>query len=69
MPKTLWMESSEFVYVLCICKIIFKKNLQHISKLNMEKSLHRNATVVIEARQVVMKIFEDYTQSWYWILM
>uniref|UniRef100_A0A8D3EE97 Choline transporter-like protein n=1 Tax=Scophthalmus maximus TaxID=52904 RepID=A0A8D3EE97_SCOMX len=28
-----------------------------------------NATVVIEARQVVMKIFEDYTQSWYWILI
>uniref|UniRef100_A0A665VZQ8 Choline transporter-like protein n=1 Tax=Echeneis naucrates TaxID=173247 RepID=A0A665VZQ8_ECHNA len=32
-------------------------------------SPHRNATVVIEARQVVMKIFEDYTQSWYWILI
>uniref|UniRef100_A0A8C7FNF8 Choline transporter-like protein n=1 Tax=Oncorhynchus kisutch TaxID=8019 RepID=A0A8C7FNF8_ONCKI len=30
---------------------------------------YRNATVVIEARQVVMKIFEDYTQSWYWILI
>ncbi|KAM9784405.1 choline transporter-like protein 2 isoform X1 [Syngnathus typhle] len=29
----------------------------------------KNATVVIEARQVVMKIFEDYTQSWYWILI
>ncbi|XP_030264233.1 choline transporter-like protein 2 isoform X1 [Sparus aurata] len=29
----------------------------------------KNATVVIEARQVVMKIFEDYTQSWYWILL
>ncbi|XP_047213576.1 choline transporter-like protein 2 isoform X1 [Girardinichthys multiradiatus] len=28
-----------------------------------------NATVVMEARQVVMKIFEDYTQSWYWILI
>uniref|UniRef100_A0A8C7RXE4 Choline transporter-like protein n=1 Tax=Oncorhynchus mykiss TaxID=8022 RepID=A0A8C7RXE4_ONCMY len=28
-----------------------------------------NATVVIEARQVAMKIFEDYTQSWYWILI
>uniref|UniRef100_A0A8D0AEJ2 Choline transporter-like protein n=1 Tax=Sander lucioperca TaxID=283035 RepID=A0A8D0AEJ2_SANLU len=28
-----------------------------------------NATVVIEARQVVMKIFEDFTQSWYWILI
>uniref|UniRef100_A0A8C7YWP5 Choline transporter-like protein n=1 Tax=Oryzias sinensis TaxID=183150 RepID=A0A8C7YWP5_9TELE len=31
--------------------------------------LFRNATVVIEARQVVMKIFEDYTHSWYWILI
>ncbi|KAF7661383.1 hypothetical protein LDENG_00262710 [Lucifuga dentata] len=29
----------------------------------------KNATVAIEARQVVMKIFEDYTQSWYWILI
>nr|XP_040047524.1 choline transporter-like protein 2 isoform X1 [Gasterosteus aculeatus aculeatus] len=29
----------------------------------------KNATLVIEARQVVMKIFEDYTQSWYWILI
>ncbi|XP_067471859.1 choline transporter-like protein 2 isoform X1 [Thunnus thynnus] len=29
----------------------------------------KNATVVIEARQAVMKIFEDYTQSWYWILL
>ncbi|KAK7940164.1 hypothetical protein WMY93_003490 [Mugilogobius chulae] len=29
----------------------------------------KNASVVIEARQVVMKIFEDYTQSWYWILI
>uniref|UniRef100_A0A8C6TPI5 Choline transporter-like protein n=1 Tax=Neogobius melanostomus TaxID=47308 RepID=A0A8C6TPI5_9GOBI len=29
----------------------------------------KNATVVMEARQVVMKIFEDYTQSWYWILL
>uniref|UniRef100_A0A8C7DD57 Choline transporter-like protein n=1 Tax=Oncorhynchus kisutch TaxID=8019 RepID=A0A8C7DD57_ONCKI len=29
----------------------------------------KNATVVIEARQVAMKIFEDYTQSWYWILI
>ncbi|XP_072299737.1 choline transporter-like protein 2 [Eucyclogobius newberryi] len=29
----------------------------------------KNATVVIEARQVVMKIFEDYAHSWYWILI
>ncbi|XP_046893884.1 choline transporter-like protein 2 isoform X3 [Hypomesus transpacificus] len=29
----------------------------------------KNATVVIEARQVAMKIFEDYTHSWYWILI
>ncbi|XP_038146322.1 choline transporter-like protein 2 isoform X2 [Cyprinodon tularosa] len=29
----------------------------------------KNATVVMEARQVVLKIFEDYTQSWYWILI
>ncbi|XP_073721096.1 choline transporter-like protein 2 isoform X2 [Misgurnus anguillicaudatus] len=28
-----------------------------------------NATVVIEGRQVAMKIFEDYTKSWYWILI
>uniref|UniRef100_A0A3B3X8E8 Choline transporter-like protein n=1 Tax=Poecilia mexicana TaxID=48701 RepID=A0A3B3X8E8_9TELE len=29
----------------------------------------KNATVLMEARQVVMKIFEDYTHSWYWILI
>uniref|UniRef100_A0A8C2F634 Choline transporter-like protein n=1 Tax=Cyprinus carpio TaxID=7962 RepID=A0A8C2F634_CYPCA len=29
----------------------------------------RNATVVMEGRQVAMKIFEDYTKSWYWILI
>uniref|UniRef100_A0A1A7ZXS0 Choline transporter-like protein n=2 Tax=Nothobranchius furzeri TaxID=105023 RepID=A0A1A7ZXS0_NOTFU len=29
----------------------------------------KNATVVMEARQVVMKVFEDFTQSWYWILI
>ncbi|XP_030591376.1 choline transporter-like protein 2 isoform X2 [Archocentrus centrarchus] len=28
-----------------------------------------NATVVMEARQAVMKIFEDFTHSWYWILL
>uniref|UniRef100_A0A4W4GLT2 Choline transporter-like protein n=1 Tax=Electrophorus electricus TaxID=8005 RepID=A0A4W4GLT2_ELEEL len=28
-----------------------------------------NATVVIEARMVVTKIFEDFTQSWYWIIL
>uniref|UniRef100_A0A673GAQ2 Choline transporter-like protein n=1 Tax=Sinocyclocheilus rhinocerous TaxID=307959 RepID=A0A673GAQ2_9TELE len=29
----------------------------------------RNATIVMEGRQVAMKIFEDYTKSWYWILI
>lgn len=29
----------------------------------------RNANVVLEARQLAMKIFEDYTVSWYWIIM
>ncbi|XP_026180240.1 choline transporter-like protein 2 isoform X1 [Mastacembelus armatus] len=29
----------------------------------------KNATVAIEARQTMMKIFEDYTHSWYWILI
>ncbi|KAG9343953.1 hypothetical protein JZ751_013342 [Albula glossodonta] len=28
----------------------------------------KKANVVVEARQVAMRIFEDYTQSWYWIL-
>uniref|UniRef100_A0A669BLI8 Choline transporter-like protein n=1 Tax=Oreochromis niloticus TaxID=8128 RepID=A0A669BLI8_ORENI len=37
--------------------------------INTRGSLHRNATVVMEARQVVMKIFEDFTHSWYWILL
>ncbi|KAJ6657711.1 hypothetical protein lerEdw1_002212 [Lerista edwardsae] len=29
----------------------------------------KKANVVLEARQVAMKIFEDYTVSWYWILI
>ncbi|KAJ8404157.1 hypothetical protein AAFF_G00339300 [Aldrovandia affinis] len=29
----------------------------------------KKANVVVEARQVAMKIFEDYTRSWYWILI
>ncbi|XP_036407946.1 choline transporter-like protein 2 isoform X2 [Megalops cyprinoides] len=29
----------------------------------------KQANVVVEARQVAMKIFEDYTRSWYWILI
>ncbi|XP_054615081.1 choline transporter-like protein 2 isoform X2 [Dunckerocampus dactyliophorus] len=29
----------------------------------------KNASMVLESRQVFMKIFEDYTQSWYWILL
>nr|XP_020647233.1 choline transporter-like protein 2 isoform X1 [Pogona vitticeps] len=29
----------------------------------------RKANVVLEARQVAMKIFEDYTVSWYWIII
>lgn len=29
----------------------------------------RKANVVLEARQLAMKIFEDYTVSWYWIIM
>uniref|UniRef100_A0A8C6TT88 Choline transporter-like protein n=1 Tax=Neogobius melanostomus TaxID=47308 RepID=A0A8C6TT88_9GOBI len=42
---------------------------QNFQCVNDKQSSHRNATVVMEARQVVMKIFEDYTQSWYWILL
>uniref|UniRef100_H3AA30 Choline transporter-like protein n=1 Tax=Latimeria chalumnae TaxID=7897 RepID=H3AA30_LATCH len=29
----------------------------------------KKANVVLEARQIAMKIFEDYTVSWYWILL
>ncbi|XP_062495527.1 choline transporter-like protein 2 isoform X2 [Pezoporus occidentalis] len=29
----------------------------------------KKANVVLEARQLAMKIFEDYTVSWYWILI
>ncbi|XP_062840986.1 choline transporter-like protein 2 isoform X4 [Trichomycterus rosablanca] len=29
----------------------------------------KNATIVAETRMVVIKIFEDFTQSWYWILI
>uniref|UniRef100_A0A674EDC0 Choline transporter-like protein n=1 Tax=Salmo trutta TaxID=8032 RepID=A0A674EDC0_SALTR len=30
---------------------------------------YRKSNVVVEARQVAMRIFEDYTVSWYWILI
>lgn len=29
----------------------------------------RKASGVLEARQLAMRIFEDYTVSWYWIIM
>uniref|UniRef100_A0A8C5M1F9 Choline transporter-like protein n=1 Tax=Leptobrachium leishanense TaxID=445787 RepID=A0A8C5M1F9_9ANUR len=29
----------------------------------------KKANVVLEARQVAMKVFEDYTVSWYWIII
>ncbi|TMS22971.1 Choline transporter-like protein 2 [Larimichthys crocea] len=29
----------------------------------------KKSNMVVEARQVAMRIFEDYTQSWYWILL
>ncbi|XP_078387377.1 choline transporter-like protein 2 isoform X2 [Cetorhinus maximus] len=29
----------------------------------------KGANIVLDARQVAMKIFEDYTKSWYWILI
>ncbi|XP_030637344.1 choline transporter-like protein 2 isoform X2 [Chanos chanos] len=29
----------------------------------------KKSNMVVEARQVAMKIFEDYTQSWHWILL
>ncbi|XP_049644423.1 choline transporter-like protein 2 [Suncus etruscus] len=29
----------------------------------------KQATVVLEARQLAMRIFEDYTVSWYWIII
>ncbi|KAK0130732.1 Choline transporter-like protein 2 [Merluccius polli] len=29
----------------------------------------RKSNMVVEARQVAMRIFEDYTVSWYWILL
>uniref|UniRef100_A0AAQ4REL6 Choline transporter-like protein n=1 Tax=Gasterosteus aculeatus aculeatus TaxID=481459 RepID=A0AAQ4REL6_GASAC len=32
-------------------------------------AFYRKSNVVVEARQVAMRIFEDYTQSWHWILL
>ncbi|XP_069783616.1 choline transporter-like protein 2 isoform X2 [Narcine bancroftii] len=29
----------------------------------------KGANLVLEAREVAMKVFEDYTKSWYWILI
>lgn len=57
---------------VCVCVFTLHRKPAtptRVTQLTVWESLHRNATVVIEARQAVMKIFEDYTQSWYWILM
>uniref|UniRef100_A0A8D0AP27 Choline transporter-like protein n=1 Tax=Sander lucioperca TaxID=283035 RepID=A0A8D0AP27_SANLU len=76
---------STFLFILEIINQSLQKNVimrSHNSMHNQPKSAYlfrgphffkyaalSNATVVIEARQVVMKIFEDFTQSWYWILI
>ncbi|XP_071393435.1 choline transporter-like protein 2 isoform X2 [Centroberyx affinis] len=41
------------------------------SKVNATDLLEasKKSNVVVEARQVAMRIFEDYTQSWHWILL
>ncbi|KAM7393746.1 hypothetical protein PAMP_020595 [Pampus punctatissimus] len=40
-------------------------------KVNATKVLEasKKSNVAVEARQVAMRIFEDYTQSWHWILL
>ncbi|XP_042249313.1 choline transporter-like protein 2 isoform X1 [Thunnus maccoyii] len=40
-------------------------------KINATKVLEASkmSNMVVEARQVAMRIFEDYTQSWHWILL
>uniref|UniRef100_A0A3B4B8P7 Choline transporter-like protein n=1 Tax=Periophthalmus magnuspinnatus TaxID=409849 RepID=A0A3B4B8P7_9GOBI len=39
------------------------------TSVNATDVLEAKSNVVVEARQVAMRIFEDYTQSWHWILL
>ncbi|KAM7418613.1 hypothetical protein PAMA_015969 [Pampus argenteus] len=41
------------------------------AKVNATKVLEasKKSNMAVEARQVAMRIFEDYTQSWHWILL
>lgn len=84
-PKTLLLVYSEYTsveicdtasfqlhYSLLVCvnrPLQIKCDEKFLKQINIQESLHRNATVVMEARQVVMKIFEDFTHCWYWILL
>lgn len=84
-PKTLLLVYSEYTsvefcdtasfqlhYSVLVCVSLplqIKCDEKFLKQINTRGSLHRNATVVMEARQVVMKIFEDFTHCWYWILL
>lgn len=68
MPKIWWRGSSESIE-FAWCFPVMSASATSTISIGHCIFFYRNATVVIEARQVVMKIFEDYTQSWYWILM
>uniref|UniRef100_A0AAX7TLR4 Choline transporter-like protein n=1 Tax=Astatotilapia calliptera TaxID=8154 RepID=A0AAX7TLR4_ASTCA len=64
--------SFQLHYSLLVCvnrPLQIKCDEKFLKQINTRGSLHRNATVVMEARQVVMKIFEDFTHCWYWILL
>uniref|UniRef100_A0A665W117 Choline transporter-like protein n=1 Tax=Echeneis naucrates TaxID=173247 RepID=A0A665W117_ECHNA len=40
-----------------------------VKKYHYKDFIFIYSNVVVEARQVAMRIFEDYTQSWHWILL
>uniref|UniRef100_A0A672YBN3 Choline transporter-like protein n=1 Tax=Sphaeramia orbicularis TaxID=375764 RepID=A0A672YBN3_9TELE len=41
----------------------------NVDGVNINATDVLESNVVVEARQVAMRIFEDYTQSWHWILL
>uniref|UniRef100_A0A3B4BS23 Choline transporter-like protein n=1 Tax=Pygocentrus nattereri TaxID=42514 RepID=A0A3B4BS23_PYGNA len=56
--------------------ILNKEHMQYFSQFckegvdtTMFLCFCRKSNIVVEARQVAMRIFEDYTQSWHWILL
>ncbi|KYO40299.1 choline transporter-like protein 2 isoform X2 [Alligator mississippiensis] len=50
-------------------KTTFDDGVNHQRNVSELLEGAKKANVVLEARQLAMKIFEDYTVSWYWIII